>query len=71
MQVKELRKQLEVRVAGFDVPRPLQEFSQCGFDAQLMGAIKKAGCVHNLLLVSYLSMTVVSRLIMTDLLIPA
>ena len=42
-QVAELRRQLGVRVSGFDVPRLVQSFEQCGLDAQLMAAIKRAG----------------------------
>ena len=33
----------KVVVAGFDVPKPRKLFEHCGFDAQLMGAIKRAG----------------------------
>lgn len=32
-----------MRVAGFEPPRPVQTFGQCGFDHQLLGAIKRAG----------------------------
>ncbi len=45
LQVRDLRHQLELRVAGFDVPKPLTTFKQCGFDATLMAAINKAGWV--------------------------
>lgn len=42
-QVNTTRRQLGMRVFGFDTPKPVQTFGQCGFDAQLMAAIKKAG----------------------------
>jgi hypothetical protein len=42
-EVAALRRQLELRVAGFGCPRPVGKFGQCGFDAALLGAIKKAG----------------------------
>lgn len=32
-----------MRVAGFEPPRPVQTFGQCGFEAALLGAIKRAG----------------------------
>jgi hypothetical protein len=44
-QVAAYRRSLEICVGGLEVPKPVKEFDQCGFDAQLMGAIKKAGCV--------------------------
>ncbi|GAV83067.1 DEAD domain-containing protein/Helicase_C domain-containing protein [Cephalotus follicularis] len=37
------RKSLAVRVSGFDVPRPIKTFEDCGFSSQLMGAIAKQG----------------------------
>lgn len=43
LQVAAYRRELDVRVGGFDVPRPVRTFAQCGFDADLMAAIKKAG----------------------------
>lgn len=42
-QVNNSRRQLGMRVFGFDTPKPVHTFAQCGFDAQLMAAIKKAG----------------------------
>ncbi|PNW75333.1 hypothetical protein CHLRE_12g522850v5 [Chlamydomonas reinhardtii] len=42
-EVAAYRRELEVRVSGFDVPRPVRSFAQCGFDADLMAAIKKHG----------------------------
>lgn len=42
-QVHETRRQLGVRVSGFDAPRPVKTFQQCGFDGALLGAIRKAG----------------------------
>ncbi|EFN57854.1 hypothetical protein CHLNCDRAFT_6836, partial [Chlorella variabilis] len=42
-QVAEYRRQLGMRVSGFDAPRPIQTFKQCGFDGPLMAAITKAG----------------------------
>lgn len=38
-----MRAQLAIRVSGFDAPRPVQSFEQCGFDAALMAVIKKSG----------------------------
>lgn len=37
-QVTDYRRQLGVRVSGFDAPRPVRSFAQCGFDAPLMQA---------------------------------
>jgi ATP-dependent RNA helicase DDX42 len=37
------RRSLDIRVSGFDPPKPVKEFNQCGFDDKLMGAIQKAG----------------------------
>ena len=45
MQVNEARRQLGLRVSGFDVPRPVQSFAQCNFDNVLTVAIKRAGFV--------------------------
>jgi hypothetical protein len=42
-QVNAYRRQLDVRVAGFEPPRPVQTFGQCGFEAQLLAALKRAG----------------------------
>lgn len=42
-QVADYRRQLGVRVSGFDAPKPLKTFAQCGFDPPLMQAIAKAG----------------------------
>ncbi|KAG2453554.1 hypothetical protein HYH02_001773 [Chlamydomonas schloesseri] len=42
-EVAAYRRELEVRVSGFDVPRPLRSFAQCGFDADLLAAIRKHG----------------------------
>jgi ATP-dependent RNA helicase DDX42 len=41
--VRELRRELQVHVSGFDPPKPVQTFGQAGFDHLLLGAIKKAG----------------------------
>ncbi|KAJ0239950.1 DEAD-box ATP-dependent RNA helicase 24 [Hirschfeldia incana] len=35
------RKSLGIRVSGFDVPRPVKTFEDCGFSSQIMSAIKK------------------------------
>jgi superfamily II DNA/RNA helicase len=43
VQVNECRRQLEVRVSGYDVPKPIQTFGQAGFDHLLLGAVKRAG----------------------------
>ncbi|KGN52865.1 DEAD-box ATP-dependent RNA helicase 24 [Cucumis sativus] len=42
-EVSEYRKSLAIRVSGFDVPRPVKTFEDCGFSPQLMNAIKKQG----------------------------
>ncbi|GIL46805.1 hypothetical protein Vafri_3686 [Volvox africanus] len=42
-EVAACRRELEIRVSGFDVPRPVRSFAQCGFDSDLMGVIKRAG----------------------------
>lgn len=45
-QVADYRRQLGVRVSGFDGPRPVRSFAQCGFDAPLMQAcIYSCACV--------------------------
>jgi ATP-dependent RNA helicase DDX42 len=41
--VRELRRELDIHVSGFDPPRPIKTFGQAGFDHLLLGAIKKAG----------------------------
>ncbi|CAN1285817.1 DEAD-box ATP-dependent RNA helicase 24 [Linum perenne] len=41
--VAEYRNTTAIRVSGFDVPRPVKTFDDCGFSAQLMGAIAKQG----------------------------
>ncbi|GAB2282188.1 DEAD-box ATP-dependent RNA helicase 24 [Dionaea muscipula] len=43
LDVTEYRKALAVRVSGFDVPRPIKIFDDCGFPAQLSSAITKQG----------------------------
>jgi hypothetical protein len=43
LQLRELRRELQVHVSGFDPPKPVQTFGQAGFDHLLLGAIKKAG----------------------------
>ncbi|CAN7006697.1 unnamed protein product [Brassica oleracea var. botrytis] len=35
------RHSLGIRVSGFDVPRPVKTFEDCGFSSQIMSAIKK------------------------------
>ncbi len=42
-QVRELRAQLEVRVAGYEPPKPVTTFRQCGFEGRILAAITKAG----------------------------
>jgi len=44
-QVNTARRQLGMRIFGFDAPKPVQTFAQCGFDALVMAAVKKAGQV--------------------------
>lgn len=41
--VIEYRNSLSIRVSGFDVPRPVKTFEDCGFPSPLMSAIKKQG----------------------------
>ncbi|KAK6941088.1 DEAD/DEAH box helicase domain [Dillenia turbinata] len=41
--VAEYRKSLAIQVSGFDVPRPIKTFEDCGFSTQLMNAIAKQG----------------------------
>ncbi|CAD5191659.1 unnamed protein product [Musa acuminata subsp. malaccensis] len=42
-EVEEYRKGLAIRVSGFDVPKPIKLFEECGFSPALMGAITKQG----------------------------
>ncbi|XVF32906.1 hypothetical protein REPUB_Repub17cG0123200 [Reevesia pubescens] len=42
-EVAEYRKSLAIRVSGFDVPRPVKKFEDCGFAPELMRAIAKQG----------------------------
>ena len=37
------RKSLAIRVSGFDVPKPIKTFEDCGFPPPIMNAIKKSG----------------------------
>lgn len=39
--VVEYRNSLAIRVSGFDVPRPIKTFEECGFSVELMKAIAK------------------------------
>ncbi|XP_004494432.1 DEAD-box ATP-dependent RNA helicase 24 isoform X2 [Cicer arietinum] len=41
--VIDYRKSLAIRVSGFDVPKPVKTFEECGFAPQIMAAIKKQG----------------------------
>ena len=41
--VTEYRKGLAIRVSGFDVPKPIKVFEDCGFSTVLMNAIAKQG----------------------------
>lgn len=41
--MRELRRELDIHVSGFDPPRPIKTFGQAGFDHLLLGAIKRAG----------------------------
>ncbi|CAL9063740.1 DEAD-box ATP-dependent RNA helicase 24-like [Musa acuminata AAA Group] len=41
--VTEYQKSLAIRVSGFDVPKPIKLFEDCGFPTALMGAITKQG----------------------------
>lgn len=40
-EVADYRKSLAIRVSGFDVPRPVKTFQDCGFSVELMKAISK------------------------------
>ncbi|KAJ0979934.1 hypothetical protein J5N97_015408 [Dioscorea zingiberensis] len=42
-EVADYRKSLAIRVSGFDVPKPVKLFEDCGFSPVLMSAIKKQG----------------------------
>ncbi|CAO2826646.1 unnamed protein product [Amaranthus hypochondriacus] len=42
-EVTEYRTSLKIRVSGFDVPRPVKTFEDCGFPPPLMNAISKQG----------------------------
>lgn len=41
--VSEYKKSLAIKVSGFDVPRPVKTFDDCGFAPPLMSAIAKQG----------------------------
>ncbi|XP_074316603.1 DEAD-box ATP-dependent RNA helicase 24 [Silene latifolia] len=41
--VSDYRKSLSIRVSGFDVPRPVKTFEECGFPPPLLSAIAKQG----------------------------
>ncbi|XP_072976138.1 DEAD-box ATP-dependent RNA helicase 24 [Typha angustifolia] len=41
--VADYRKSLAIRVSGFDVPKPIKLFEDCGFSTALMHAISKQG----------------------------
>ncbi|XP_042473146.1 DEAD-box ATP-dependent RNA helicase 24-like isoform X1 [Zingiber officinale] len=40
-EISEYRKTLAIRVSGFDIPKPIKLFEDCGFPSPLMGAIAK------------------------------
>ncbi|KAL5219536.1 hypothetical protein ABZP36_020220 [Zizania latifolia] len=42
-EVADYMKSLAIRVSGFDVPRPIKNFVDCGFPVPLMNAIAKQG----------------------------
>ncbi|CAN4112807.1 unnamed protein product [Withania somnifera] len=42
-EVNEYMTSLAIRVSGFDVPRPIKTFDDCGFSVELMKAISKQG----------------------------
>lgn len=42
VQVNTMRRQLGIRVSGFDVPGPIESFEQCGLDPLLMASIRAA-----------------------------
>ncbi|KAJ3683042.1 hypothetical protein LUZ60_013269 [Juncus effusus] len=41
--VAEYRKSLAIRVSGFDVPKPIKLFEDCGFSSPIMSVISKQG----------------------------
>ncbi|KAG1371363.1 hypothetical protein COCNU_16G004570 [Cocos nucifera] len=41
--VADYRKSLAIRTSGFDVPKPIKAFEDCGFSTALMNAIAKQG----------------------------
>lgn len=42
-EVNARRRQLGIRVAGYDPPKPVQSFADCGLDADLLSVMAKAG----------------------------
>ncbi|KAJ6791602.1 DEAD-box ATP-dependent RNA helicase 24 [Iris pallida] len=42
-EVAEYQKSLAIRVSGFDVPKPIKLFEDCGFPTTLLNAISKQG----------------------------
>lgn len=40
VQVAQRRRELDLRVTGEEVPRPLKSFAQCGFPAEIMKDIR-------------------------------
>ncbi|XP_078443114.1 P-loop containing nucleoside triphosphate hydrolases superfamily protein [Wolffia australiana] len=42
-EVGDYRRSLAIRVTGFDAPKPIKEFGDCGFSSTLMNSISKQG----------------------------
>jgi hypothetical protein len=40
VQVNAMRRQLAIRVSGFDAPGPVESFEQCGLDVSMLAVIK-------------------------------
>ena len=47
LQVNALRRQLGIRVSGFDAPAPVTMFEECGLGVPMLAAIKAAKCASH------------------------
>ncbi len=43
-QVHTRRRQLGIKVTGFNAPKPVSTFAECGLDSVLLTALIRAGC---------------------------
>lgn len=43
VQVKDYRKELNVKVRGKDVPKPVKNWNQCGLPSRVLDVIRKCG----------------------------